>query len=226
MGSCWRKVGLASSSRGLKLKQCVLSAAGKTQLALQLSLMAQLPLRLGGLSGSTCYLTTSSQLQTQRLLQIYESHPLLSPEHCSLDEIRTLTADTIPKLVFVLSTHLPQLVLRLCSEPSSKPVKLVVIDALAELFRSFDKITTATLVERSRSISEISNLLHVLTSNHRVAVLVLNEVTDVFHHDGTNVATSGELIYQQQTQWFSRADTDPGEDTKEAALGLVWAICA
>lgn len=200
------------------------SAAGKTQLALQLSLMVQLPSRLGGLSGSACYLTTSSQLPTQRLVQMCESHPLLSPKLCGLGDVLTLATETIPKLLLVLSKHLPGLIRRLSNDAHSKSLKLLVIDSLAELFHVADKTTTTTLVDRSRSITEVSALLHYLASEHQIAVLVLNEVTDSFDRGiSRDAGGSRDLIYREQSRWFSRAESIPGENKKEAALGLVWA---
>ncbi|KAK0459483.1 uncharacterized protein EV420DRAFT_1674295 [Desarmillaria tabescens] len=87
-----------------------LAAAGKTQLALQLSLLVQIPPRLGGLLGSTCYLTTSSVLPTVRLLDILDAHPLLSPSLCGLHDVHTMSCPTIPVLIHVLSSTLPQFV--------------------------------------------------------------------------------------------------------------------
>jgi DNA repair protein RAD57 len=206
-----------------------ISAAGKTQFALQLSLLVQLPTRLGGLSGSACYITTSSRLPTERLVQIAESHPLCSAERehldrpPALDRVKTLTADTIPKLLLVLTRQLPALVQQLADNLNSNPVKLLIIDALAELFHSNEKTTTTTLVERSRNISEVSRLLHFLASKHQIAVLVLNEVTDVFERDPIDTNGSSDLIYREQSRWFGCADSIPGENAKEAALGLVWA---
>ncbi|OAX36414.1 hypothetical protein K503DRAFT_676317, partial [Rhizopogon vinicolor AM-OR11-026] len=84
------------------------SAAGKTQFALQLSLLVQLPSRLGGILGSTFYLTVASQLQTTRMDQILNTHPLLSPSLCSFANIQHTTVPTIDKLIFVLSKSLPQ----------------------------------------------------------------------------------------------------------------------
>ncbi|KIJ69524.1 hypothetical protein HYDPIDRAFT_124118 [Hydnomerulius pinastri MD-312] len=197
------------------------SAAGKTQLALQLSLLVQLPPNLGGVSGSACYLTVASHLQTTRMEQILNAHPLLSPSLCSFSDVQTVQTPTIEKLIHVLSTFLPRYISTTSTNPSSKPVKLLVIDALAELFHDLGKTTTKTLVERSRRISEISTLLHILASKYRIAVLVLNEVIDVF--DREPPPGGPEMSYRDQSRWFGRADSIPGEDRKEAALGLVWA---
>ncbi|KAF8553411.1 P-loop containing nucleoside triphosphate hydrolase protein, partial [Imleria badia] len=197
------------------------SAAGKTQLALQLSLLVQLPHDLGGISGSACYITIASHLQTSRLQQILDGHPLLSPSVCAFSDVQTVQTPTIPRLIHVLSTFLPQYIDNASKDPSSKPLKLLVIDALAELFHSVGKTTTKTLVERSRQLSEISSHLHRLASKYRIAVLVLNEVIDVVDRD--ELPGGDAISYRDQSRLFGRADSIPGEDRKEAALGLVWA---
>lgn len=197
------------------------SAAGKTQFGLQLSLTVQLPKDIGGASGSACYLTTSSKLPTTRLVEMINVHPLLSPTLCTLSDVQTMQTPSIPLLLHVLSDLLPAHILK-HSRPPHKPVKLLVIDALAELFHSNNKTTTKTLVERSRNISDISSLLHTLASRYDIAILVLNEVTDAFNR-GYSADTSTDLIYKEQSRWFSRPDSVSGESCKEASLGLVWA---
>jgi DNA repair protein RAD57 len=197
------------------------SAAGKTQWGLQLSLTVQLPKIMGGLSGSACYLTTSATLPTNRLAELSRVHPLLSPSLCGLSDVQTLSTTNIPLLLHVLSVLFPKLIAD-HSKPPAKPIKLLVIDALAELFHSSDKTTTQTLVQRSRNIYEISSLLHSLASRYRIAILVLNEVSDAFDR-GYNADASSDLIYNDQSRWFGRADSVPGENRKEASLGLVWA---
>ncbi|KAJ7789405.1 P-loop containing nucleoside triphosphate hydrolase protein [Mycena olivaceomarginata] len=207
---------------GMVWEVCGQSAAGKTQMALQLSLFVQVPVSLGGLSGSACYITISSKLPTGRILQIVDTHPQLSPELCGLENINTIKSPNIPILIHILSKILPDLITAKANDPDSKPVRLVVIDALAELFRSDDKTTTSTLVDRSQNIVEISTLLHSLASTYNLAILVLNEVSDVFGH-GEQETGPGDLSYKQQSRWFGSADSVPGEGSKEAALGLVWA---
>jgi len=125
-------------------------------------------------------------------------------------------------LQHVLNDVLPSFVEQRASIPSGKPVKLLVIDALAELFRSTDKTTTSTLVERAKDIAEISTLLHSLANVYHIAVLVVNEVADVFDRGQSSNETS-DLLYSQQSRWFNTCDSLPGENKKEASLGLVWA---
>ncbi|KAF4576859.1 hypothetical protein EYR36_004839 [Pleurotus pulmonarius] len=198
----------------------MISAAGKTQLALQLSLLVQLPPRLGGLSSSACYITTSSTLPTPRLLQILNAHPLLSSTFCSLSNVHTISTPDINSLLQILSTTLLQFLAR---KSNDRPVKLIVIDALAELFHTTTQTTTNTLVERSRSVSEISASLHALASKYQVAILVLNEVVDVFARQINPEGLENDLLYFEQSKWFSRAHSIPSEGSKEVSLGLVWA---
>jgi DNA repair protein RAD57 len=191
-------------------------------MALQAALTVQIPPALGGLSGSACYLVTSSRLPTSRLLQISEAHPLLSPSVCGLANIHTLSAPNAPILTRILSETLPNFLKERTAHPS--PIKLLVIDALAELFHVSAKTSSSTLVERSKNISEISTILHSLASTYQLAVVVLNEVSDVF--DRSSRPGSGDqtdIVYREQVRWFSRAHSIPGEDRKEACLGLVWA---
>jgi hypothetical protein len=103
-----------------------------------------------------------------------------------------------------------------------KPVKLLVIDALGELFHSSGKTTTSTLVERSKDIANISASLHDLASKYRLAVLVLNEVIDVFNRYSLTTEYQGDMLYDQQSRWFNTAEFF-GEGSKEATLGLTWA---
>lgn len=200
----------------------MISASGKTQLALQLSLFVQIVPDIGGLGGSCCYLTTSSQLPTERLLQISQNHKALSASSCSLDHVHTIAVPSISILLHVLSRTLKDFI-RDSQTAGIKPVKLVVIDALAELFHDAQKTTTATLVERSQRIAEIGSILHTLAAEYHIAIVVLNEVLDVFKKDRYYSDDKMNLSYSEQSRWFSRGDSVPGEDGKEACLGLTWA---
>ncbi|KAM6500835.1 P-loop containing nucleoside triphosphate hydrolase protein [Amanita muscaria] len=195
------------------------SAAGKTQFALQLSLFVQIALELGGLEGSCCYLTTSAKLPTERILQISDSHEILTSTECSLSHIHTISAPSVPVLLQVLSRTLPDFIEQ--QPAGARPVKLIVIDTLAELFHDAQKTTTATLVERSRHVAEIGSLLHTLAAERRVAVVVLNEVVDAF--DRGRPDSESVAYYSNLSRWFARGDSVTGEDRKEANLGLAWA---
>lgn len=183
--------------------------------------MVQLPVELGGLSGAACYMTTSSQLRTPRIMEMLDKHPSLSRLHCSLNDIHTMpTIPNSPALIQVLSSTLPTFIAQKADGIGKRPIKLLVVDALGELFHTEVKTTTKTLVERSHDISSVSALLHGLATRWNLAVLVLNEVVDAFDHGQTD---RDELGYKAQARWFGRAHTVPGGSTKEVSLGLVWA---
>ncbi len=197
------------------------SAAGKTQFALQLSLYVQAPTSSGGLCGAACYLTTSSTLPTTRLVQIAEHNGLLSIG-CGLANVHTIAAPTVAVLQRVLAETLPAFIEQQAFA-GKKHVKLLVIDALGELFHSTTRTTTSTLVERSKDISSISASLHGIATKCGMAILVLNEVIDVFNRpSGSSDQDQGDMFYDQQSRWFNTAEFF-GQGTKEATLGLTWA---
>ena len=196
---------------------------------MQLSLLVQLPLDLGGLSGSTCYLTTDMELETRRVDELSRTHPLLatSSAQCTLDDINTIRTPTVELLARVLRTSLPQFIIA-SSTPGQRPVKLLVIDSIADLFLALERTTTATLVERSRNLNELSSLLHSLASDHQIAVVVINRAQDVFDWSSNGGVPDGgselgQLVYREQSRWFGSADSMHEERAKEAMLGLAWA---
>ena len=182
-------------------------------------MFVQAPKEIGGLAGSACYLTTSSKLPTARLLQISQSHKLLLPSFCSLEDVHTISIPTSDFLQHVLTTLLPSFIQKQETTQGKKPVRLVVIDALAELFHGIGKTTTSTLVERKQSIARISASLHEIASLYNVAMVVLNEVVDNFDHQGhLGSRVPGEMTYNKQ-QFRTLEGFD---EKKKAALGPAW----
>ena len=177
----------------------------------------QLPVTQGGLNGSACYLTTSTSLPTPRLIELLQEHPLLAGSHCNLDNIQTSVTKSVDSLLYVLSEVLPALMAS--ANARSMPLKLLVIDSLAELLLE-DKVSTATLSDRSRNLSAIAAQLHALAATRQLAVLAINRVTDVWERRAdADPGLPGELIYAEHAQIFGRAEGA----SKSAALGLVWA---
>ncbi|KAK6091066.1 DNA repair protein xrcc3, partial [Batrachochytrium dendrobatidis] len=57
------------------------ASAGKTQLALQLSLQVQMPFSMGGLDGGAMYISTDKNFPSVRLLELSsfsKAHPIVS----------------------------------------------------------------------------------------------------------------------------------------------------
>ena len=127
-----------------------------------------------------------------------------------------------------LNVTFPALQESLASVPNRKPVRLIVIDSLSSLFHTAEKATSASLIERSKALVELSRRLHTIAFKYDIAIVVINDVTDVFtdtyydnHSQGE--VQKNEILYKDQARWFGSAHSLPGENRKEAALGLVWA---
>ena len=206
----------------------VISASGKTQFALQLSLKVQLPIEKGGLLGSTCYLTTNGILPTSRLFEMAQENEVVIPGSCVLENIHTRSMSCVPELRHILSQGVPNLMQHLSDGPSH-PLRLLVLDSISALFHTSTKTTSKTLFERSRELADVALMLHHLASMYHLAIVVINEVNSVFervHSSSSNLPQHpglDQVLYSEQSRWFSRSDSLPCEGFKEAGLGLVWA---
>ena len=183
----------------------------------------------GDIERSTCYITSSKELSTERLVQMFRHHPKLSHvaeshERQMLDNIQQRQILSRHELIQALSDDLPKLAEQRIL--LGMPLKLLVIDALTPLVQPEGKANTATLTERSQHLVEISGLLRSLAWKYNLAVLVVNHVTDVFE-DNKSSSRYHEMDYKCQANWFSRTPlhlTREGVTSrKEASLGLVWA---
>ena len=182
----------------------------------------QLPVDQGGLNGSACYLTTSASLPTPRLIQLLHKHPLLAGSHCTLDNIQTSATKSVSSLLYALSDIIPASINAAKGRPA--PLKLLIIDSLADLLMEDAKISTSTLADRSRNLSAIAAQLHALALTHQLAVVAINRVTDVWERrPDADMGFPGELIYADHARLFGRAERDGALSKKSAALGLVWA---
>ena len=90
---------------------------------------------LGGVSGSAYYIATREEPRVEEIQRMIRRHPLLSLEYCSLPVIHTVSPPTFSVVLGVLQDNIPKLADE--SEMNvrdAKPVKLVVIDTLTDIF--------------------------------------------------------------------------------------------
>ncbi|KAL5463405.1 hypothetical protein EMCRGX_G032298 [Ephydatia muelleri] len=150
-----------------------ISAAGKTQLCLQLCLTVQLPLDAGGLAGGAVYVCTEDAFPNKRLLQLSNSfarkysHIGLTANHLT-DSIYIEHAATISTLSVLLKFKLPVLLAEKC-------IRLVVIDSLAALFRV--EFTHEQISQRAQLLQAFGAQLHGFADQYGVAVVCVNQVT-------------------------------------------------
>ncbi|XP_051216869.1 DNA repair protein XRCC3 homolog [Lolium perenne] len=173
------------------------SASGKTQICLQLALLAP----LSPLSSSSLFLCSDLPFPLRRLrLLAPKSHPDL------LDH------------VFVAAVHSPSDLLSLLSRaqhhlshpthsPHRLPTRVILLDSIASLFRADFDASPADLKRRTGLFFKISAKLKELAYRHKCVVVVTNQVVDVVEGNTGNTMA-----------WSSGRQVSP-------ALGLSWANC-
>ncbi|KNA06869.1 hypothetical protein SOVF_177100 [Spinacia oleracea] len=194
------------------------SGSGKTQLCLQLLLSAQLPASLGGFSASSLYLYTEFPFPDRRLRQLSHSFADSYNTH-----IGSLSYDPLDKVLVQAvhdAHHLFDVLLKLDSflvrrNSTQWPIKLIVIDSIAAIFRSDFDNTPSDLKRRLSFFFKISGKLRALAEKFGLAVVISNQVVDfVGNNDGINGLRIGNLpcLYTSGRRVC-------------AALGLSWANC-
>ncbi|CAF2121244.1 unnamed protein product [Brassica napus] len=193
------------------------SGCGKTQLCLQLSLCAQLPISNGGLDGSALYLHSEFPFPFRRLHQLSRSFHLSNPS------IYADHNDNPCDHVFIQNVHNVDHLFDVMSKIESfvknsktrLPLKLIVLDSVAALFRSEFENTPSDLRKRASCFFKISGKLKQLANKFGLAVVITNQVTDfVESSDGL----SGLRIGNLRCLYSSGRRVVP-------ALGLAWANC-
>lgn len=171
----------------------LLSGVGKTQLLLTLLLSVQLP-QPRGLGKSALYISTEAPLQTTRLQQLLQSHPVLldaSATHPatlqpSLSRILSIQTSDLESQEHILNFQLPVAVQR-------HNVGLVVVDSITANYRAeFEQGQTglgngnsttrhgAVMAKRSAQLSRMGTLLRNLARTEDIAIVVANQVADRF----------------------------------------------
>lgn len=227
-----------------------------------LALSAQIP-SCTPYPGGSIILTSERELPTDRLIQLAKSM-LASQDHHNerapaptvkhlLDNIHTNKCTDVDALDHALSYSLPWVLEK--NRLAGTEIRLIVLDSITALFRGGEtslSSTSAGLAQRSRLLCSIADKLKALAVEYDIAVVVINQVSDVFNKipqppPSTYSQTSGpsqmqpsqaQSTYDFSTQFY----TDPGPEPpmlystqarwfsgqsqgsrKEASLGIVWA---
>ncbi|XP_078178889.1 homolog of X-ray repair cross complementing 3 (XRCC3) [Carex rostrata] len=186
------------------------SASGKSQLCLQLILSSLLPPYLGGL-GASSLLILPSLLPSSSLLRRLSLLP--SPLHISpLDHIFIASAQS-PEHLMMLLYQADRLFEK---SPGEMPVRLVVVDSIAAIFRSEFENNLGDLKSRTGMFFRIAAKLKDQARQFGAVVVVTNQVVDVM---GPEVAGDGGNNHHiGPVLWSSGRMVAP-------AMGLSWANC-
>jgi len=145
------------------------SAAGKSHLALQFCLRAQLPLDEGGISASSAFLSSESAFPSSRLLQMAESCSskyLGTNSAIALDNVHLATCESLEDLEHTVSFVVPALVVSLRS--TSRNLRVLVIDSIAAPIRSdyASSSTNNNLLQRGKDLSSFGQKRQPTLSCH------------------------------------------------------------
>lgn len=150
------------------------SSTGKTQLLLQLSLAVQLPQELGGLSGKCVYITTEGDLPTNRVAGILESQENFHHIAVHQENIFTVTCNDLASQEHIVNVQLPILL-----EQNNGKIRLVIIDSISHHMRVELEAETFQQSQENRSyIERIATKLQEFCLNHKLAVVVANQISD------------------------------------------------
>ncbi|KAJ3015039.1 DNA repair protein xrcc3 [Thoreauomyces humboldtii] len=201
------------------------SGTGKTQLAMQLSIVAALPKVHGGLNGGIVWISTQGgRFPIKRLYEIAEERGL--PEYLIrpiMDRIRICHIGNVESLDELIRFKL---------EPAVQQhrVCLIVLDTVTALFRGDETAAAWDYFTFRSRLSEVGLQLQKIAGKHECVVLCINQVKDDFN------ATTPSVLPALPDFWTrflnmrvqlsrSPAQMDTTERTLEVMFGVQRARC-
>jgi DNA repair protein RadA len=165
--------------------------SGKTALAHQLAISAQLPREEGGADGAVVWIDTEGTFRPERIQQMAEKMEMDSEKLLgNIKVVRAFNSDH----QMLLAEKVEDLI------KDKIPVKLVIIDSLMSHFRS-EFIGRGTLANRQQKLNKHMHVLLKLAHTYNVAVYVTNQVMakpDTFFGDPTE-AIGGHIVAHAST---------------------------
>lgn len=141
---------------------------GKTQFCMMMSILATLPIDMGGLEGAVVYIDTESAFSAERLIEIAESR---FPGYFNSEEKLLLTSSKVHLYRELSCDEVMQRIDTLEEEIISKGVKLVIIDSVASVVRKeFDTQLQGNMKERSKFLAKEACLLKYLAEEFSIPV--------------------------------------------------------
>ena len=182
-------------------------------------------------------MSTESALPTTRLSQIAES--LIST--LSISPPPEIPSDDIHRALEILHSHGDRVYYYNCSDLevqehivkyqlpvvlSRYKIGLIIIDSVTANYRAeFDRPNSSQasqMATRSKDLRRLAGTLKSLATEHHVAVVAVNQVTDAFRKPTQSSQEEELLTLDYQGKWFDGLVDEYGENMKRPALGLVW----
>jgi len=168
--------------------------SGKSQIAHQMAVNAQLSEDVGGLNGSVIYIDTENTFRPERIRQMVEGLDLgdVPPVEEFLEHVHVAEAFTSDHQMLLVDT-----IRELASDlkETDKPLKLIVVDSLMAHFRA-EYAGRGTLSVRQQKLNKHMYDLAKLAKEYNAVVIVTNQVQSnpaVFFGDPTK-PTGGNIV--------------------------------
>ncbi|KAF1325158.1 DNA repair protein xrcc3, partial [Globisporangium splendens] len=201
---------------GLLTEVCGEASAGKTQLCLQLLLQSTLPLQVGGLGSTACYICTEGIGSIKRLNELAGVYAtrygarMATQRKRKRDEETTSTSNAFLDGIFIEQVYeaeglLELLQSRLPTLLEEQNTKLVVIDSIAAVFRLEATTSIKEASRRSRLMFHMANCMRILSAQYQAVFIMSNQVTGNFGDDSASTTTA--------------------YNAHKPALGLSWSNC-
>ncbi len=171
-------------------------ASGKTQLAMQLSVDAQLPKKDGGLEGTVLYIDTEGTFRPERVEGMAKAKGLdpievlnnIAVVRATNTEVQILSAERADKLI------------------RDKNIKLIIVDSMTSLFRA-EFVGRGALGERQQKLNQHIHRLQNLADKYDVAIFITNQVMDnpgILFGDPTTPIGGNVLAHAATTRLYMR----------------------
>ncbi len=138
---------------------------GKTQIAHQISVDAQLSSEEGGVEGEVVYIDTENTFRPERIIEMAEDKGL-DPDQ-ALENIFVARATT--------TDHQMLLAEKAGKMAQEDNIRLLIVDALMSLFRT-EFVGRGALAERQQKLGKHLAALRKISEEHNIAVFVTNHV--------------------------------------------------
>jgi DNA repair protein RadA len=171
-------------------------SSGKSQLAFQLAVNAQLPKEKGGLDGAVLFVDTEGTFRPERVEAMAKDAGLDTKK--VLENIYVVRAITTDEQILTIQ-RADKLVLE-------KGIKLIIIDSLTSLFRS-EFVGRGALGERQQKLNQHVHRLQQLADKFNIAIFVTNQVMDnpgILFGDPTTPIGGNVLAHAATTRLYLR----------------------
>jgi len=174
--------------------------SGKTQICFTLSVIAQLPIEQGGMSGAVLYIDTESTFKTNRIEEIAKSRGLDPAK--AIENIYIQDAPTSDELVLTIS-NLGTAIEKFNAEHETK-IKLIIVDSLMAPFRA-DYIGRGELAPRQQAMGRCLQELQRYAKKYDCAVVFTNQVVAIPDFIGMTIPAGGHTVaHKAQYRLFLR----------------------